>query len=107
MILTDEEVKQILAIKWLEKYKDKFLGAFSLEDAPEFGAAIAQAQLDKALNRDDVLIKAADQSLPEVPFNYEDECREFTSYSKGQQNMLKPDSDGNVWVKCRPPENKG
>ena len=30
-----------------------------------------------------------DQSLPEIPFNYEDECREYTSYSKAQQTMRK------------------
>lgn len=36
-----------------------------------------------------VEIKADDQSLPEVPYNYEDECQQYTSYSKAQQDMVK------------------
>ena len=58
-----------------------------------------QAQLDKALKF--VRIECDDQSLPENPYNYEDECREFTSYSKGQQDMLKQN-----WVQVIPKENK-
>jgi hypothetical protein len=56
---------------------------------------IAQAQLDKALKHKGIHIEAENQELPSNPNNYEDECREYTAYSRGQQDMLK---EG--WVKC-------
>lgn len=46
-----------------------------------------QTQVDKVLKADGIVIKADDQSLPEVPYNYEDECQQYTSYSKAQQDM--------------------
>jgi hypothetical protein len=53
-------------------------------------------EAEQILSIKGIRIEAENQELPEIPFNYEDECREFTSYSKGQQDMLK---DG--WVKCK------
>jgi hypothetical protein len=32
-------------------------------------------------------IEAENQELPQNPFNYEDECREYTAYAKAQQDM--------------------
>ena len=43
---------------------------------------------------DKVAYLSEDQKLPKIPFNYEDECGEYTAYSKGQQDMLKQ-----VWRK--------
>lgn len=44
--ISPQSVKNIATILWLQKYKDKFLGSFNLEDTPEFGKRIAQAQLE-------------------------------------------------------------
>lgn len=43
----------------------------------------------RTLIKEDYVKLSEDQSLPKNPFNYEDECREYTSYSEGQHAMLK------------------
>ena len=46
-----------------------------------------------------VEIKSADQSLPEKEFI---SSNENYRYAEAQQDMLKPDSEGRVWVKVEP-----
>ena len=60
---------------------------------------VAQAQLDKALKF--VRIECDDQSLPE---NYHNNASLIITYNTAQQDMLKPDSEGNHWVKVGPKE---
>ena len=63
----------------------------------EYGCAIAQAQLDKALKAKGVLLECDDQSLPCSYGHYD-------TMKRTQQDILKPDSEGRVWKKVAPKE---
>ena len=98
-LLTDEEIcVAMIKSRHLEVTPEEMIRDGFLDNIHR---AIAQAQLDKALNRDDVLIKVADQSLPKAPQDWG-----YTEHWEGwdlcAETMLKPDSEGNVWVKCLP-----
>jgi len=60
---------------------------------------IARNQLDKALKTDGIRVEAKDQSLPEKEFI---SSNENYRYAEAQQDMLKPDSEGKIWVKVEP-----
>lgn len=44
--------------------------------------------LNAVLTHPHIFIGDRDVELPTIPYNYEDECREYTSYSKAQQDMV-------------------
>ena len=110
-LLTDEEIAKIkpshkeLAriMKESETYEPKeFKGFFLGEEYRKATAkAIAQAQIDKLLKF--VRIEADDQSVPEY-LDWSPRERELVQ--KCYRLMLKPDSKGNVWVKCLKKEEK-
>ena len=58
---------------------------------------------DKILSLKGIRIECDDQSLPE---NYHNNASLIITYNTAQQDMLKPDSEGNHWMKVIPKENK-
>ena len=57
--------------------------------------------VDRILKTEGIRIEAADQSLPRNPHVLASAQR-YMDYDEGRESMLKPDSEGNVWVKCLP-----
>jgi len=89
-LLTDKEINEILGEDATCCYHDR---------------AIAQFQLDKVLLDPRVEIRAEKQELPKpsnrIAPNYFEEVLEAKIYKQAQQDMLTPDSEGNVWVKVK------
>jgi len=59
--LSDEEIKQLAAIVWMEKYGYKFLGQFTLDDCPEFGDRVSKATLQKVIDTINKIKEEANQ----------------------------------------------
>ena len=100
-LLTDEEILEALE-------KAPFPCPMQFKDEPKI-RAVVQAQLDKALKDEGILVKCDVQSLPKpyphfLSSNTLDDKVLKAQYEKAQQDMLKPDSEGNHWVKVRPKE---
>ena len=63
----------------------------------------SQRDADQILKTKGISIERDVQSLPYYPNTIFD-CNAIRAYKEGQQDMLKPDSEGNHWVKVRPKE---
>jgi len=59
----------------------------------------ALSYADQILSIDGIEIRAKDQSLPSVRNAVN---KSYNDYMLGQEDMLKPDSEGRVWVKVEP-----
>ena len=95
-----------------ERLREKLLGfgggacaTCSYDPCPfnEESGALCPAEVDYILSL--VEIKSDDQGLPEIPKQLKDFGGNDSTYKEAQEDMLKPDKDGNVWVKVAPKPN--
>lgn len=99
-LLSDEEIKEADRNITNEEF-DAFCNADDDEAWLMDRRKIAQAQLDKLLKHKDVLLRAANQDLPEMHKGAQ--CmRPDETYKLAQQDMLKPDSEGKHFIKVIP-----
>ena len=98
-LLTDEEISNALTENFKRTTGKDPKQYFSY--VAENDRVIAQAQLDKVLKTDGIEIRAEKQDLPE-PGHSAILVNEVLAYKDAQRDMLKPDSEGNVWVKVAP-----
>lgn len=98
-LLTDEEIQEAR----FQASCSRGYGARTDDVIDKVAEKVSQAQLEKALNHPDVLIRAADQSLPEEL--HIGGIRYGKNWiTEALADILKPDSEGRVWVKCLPNE---
>ena len=81
-----ERVKKEALLTDLEMFSC-VIGCDCVEGCKKCHTNIAQAQLEKVLNNDGILIKADDQSLPYYPNTIFD-SNSIRAYKEGQQDML-------------------
>ena len=80
-----ERVKKEALLTDLEMFSC-VIGCDCVEGCKKCHTNIAQAQLEKVLNNDGILIKADDQSLPSVRNAVN---KSYNDYMLGQEDMLK------------------
>lgn len=108
--MTEEQVREEIAKKVAVIYRRHFPHCPNSEVPINFGYEVA----DQILSIKGLRIEAENQELPENPYAYrskhsptpnenlENGCS--IGFSRATDDMLIPDSDGNVWVKCEKEE---